>query len=146
MEEGANKLSQFAVNKMQPFTGYVMKHFAKGLIFGFGIVAVLGVYMFVGAVAPGAITNPTFGPRDDDVKVVFPLDCRRVGPANPANCATLGPGWTLTGGGGYCTGGGQDNNRFFPDSNPTVHAFHAACGASGPTSAYAICCRRLPPP
>lgn len=41
----------------------------SGIFFGIGVLAVLGGYFFVKAVAPGAVTNPTFGPTDDDVSL-----------------------------------------------------------------------------
>lgn len=61
---------------------HMMHLFQKGVIIGIGlavgIVLVAGFYFVVRAVAPGSITNPAFGPLDDDVTLQItwdPADC-----------------------------------------------------------------------
>lgn len=45
----------------------------SGIAFGIGVLAVVGGYFLVQAVAPGTVTNPNFGPNDADVDLAFPV-------------------------------------------------------------------------
>jgi len=51
--------------------GYFRKKIIGGFGIGAGIVLAFGIFLLVQAVAPGIVTNPTFGPTDDDVKANF---------------------------------------------------------------------------
>lgn len=53
------------------FGSYLMKKIAGGVGFGIGLSIVVGMALVVIAVAPGVVTNPTFGPTDDDVSADF---------------------------------------------------------------------------
>lgn len=46
----------------------------SGIGISVGIVLVIGIVLVVRAVAPGTVTNPTFGPSDDDVTFTIGVD------------------------------------------------------------------------
>jgi hypothetical protein len=60
---------------MAPLHTSLLGHFRKKIIGGFGIgtgfVLAFGIFLLVQAVTPGTVTNPTFGPTDDDVYTDF---------------------------------------------------------------------------
>lgn len=64
---------------MHSLRSYLTRKMLGGFIFGASAILVFGVIIWVQAVAPGAITNPTFGPQDDDVKLNFQISCDWVG-------------------------------------------------------------------
>lgn len=77
---------------------YLTTKFIGGITIGIGIVLVLGVFIWVQAVDPGVVTNPTFGPQDDDVNFateVYPQKiCSIWVPFSWRDNMVVGDGWT----------------------------------------------------
>lgn len=81
---------------------YLTNKLLGGVLFGLGAVLVFGAYLWVQAqVAPSTITNPTFGPQDQDVTInqgafpAFPLKvCRRGVAPSWDDYFIVGPDWT----------------------------------------------------
>jgi hypothetical protein len=117
---------------------YFKSSVIKGLLFGFGTILIFGVYVYVRAVDAGSVTNPAFGPKDDNVVIQYALECQQFSAANTVNCPA---GFTRTGGGGQCNDGNSDSADFFPN---TTNGYTASCGGSSSEIALVICCRVAP--
>ena len=114
---------------------YFGQKFFNGIFFGFVISLTFGVFLLVRAqIIPGEVTNPTFGPQQDDVSLIVPFNCVRVSTWGTAVCPA---GLRLVGGGGDCINDG-DNPDFEP--NLTTNSYSAWCDGGG-AQAYAICCQ-----
>jgi hypothetical protein len=97
------------------FRVYARKKLVGGLVFGFGILLIFGVFFLAKAVAPGTVTNPVFGPNDDNVSISGGWD-----PATcywgPSQCGpmTCGSGEVMVGMESQlnenCGGGGNDRD------------------------------------
>ncbi|MEK7584375.1 MAG: hypothetical protein AAB490_03950 [Patescibacteria group bacterium] len=55
------------------------KKFIAGMSLGAGILLAFGGFVFVRAVAPGALEQPFFGPQDEDVTPKFGIECNWTG-------------------------------------------------------------------
>lgn len=106
---------------------YFTRNFIRGIMAGFAVSLIFGVFLFVRAVAPGATKNPSFGPQDDDVVIQPRLECIVVGPVGAPVCPPLFP--TRTG----CGGDANDDNNNIWGVDPNT------CDTDG--NSYAICCR-----
>jgi len=91
--------------------------------------------MWVQAVAPGSITNPTFGPLNNNVQIQRQLECQVV-KSLLYQTAFCPDGYVVTGGGVECDDGG-DELRIWP--NTDNNSVLSLCSANW-TRSYAVCC------
>ena len=130
---------------MRSLRSYLTRKMLGGFIFGASATLVFGVMIWVQAVSPGAIQNPTFGPNDDDVKLL--IACKVFSAQSPID-ASCPAGRVMTGGGGWCTAGGvsDESPEFRPDITPgdnnvNANTFKANCSGGGNEWSFAICCK-----
>jgi len=78
---------------------YITKRLVHGIIFGIGVIIVLGTYIWVQAIEPGKVIIPFFGPQDDHITTTILASegkvCQRYGEGDYRDYLLVPDNWTI---------------------------------------------------